>query len=48
MQVDASNSVLATLATADATQIVASYGLETGIARLGFASTAPGRSPACR
>ncbi|MCO5976307.1 ABC transporter permease [Ideonella oryzae] len=43
MQVDASNSVLATLATADATQIVASYGLETGIARLGFASTGTGQ-----
>lgn len=36
MQVDASNSVLATLATADAAQIVARYGLESGVARLGL------------
>ena len=36
MQVDASNSVLGFLAYSDATQILARYGLETGLARAGF------------
>jgi ABC-2 type transport system permease protein len=36
MQVDASNSVLGFLAYSDATQIVARYGLEAGVARAGL------------
>jgi ABC-2 type transport system permease protein len=42
MQVDATNSVLATLASADATEITAAYGLEQAAQQLGGASALSG------
>lgn len=42
MQVDASNSVLATLASADATEITSAFGLEQATERLGGSTTLAG------